>query len=144
MEFTIPPCFRPSLRAGPAISKKIRVLSFSNLLFFIAYAAYPTVGVQLDRYGRVTSSSASAHLGLFWREKTSSTRKTPTRHSAGKMYQRSPSKPIAIIPHSFLPNRAPQQRWKYSHRARICKPLAKHNHPKPPYTLTSGPSILLS
>ena len=28
--------------------KKIRVLSFSNLLFFIAYAAYPTVFVNVS------------------------------------------------------------------------------------------------
>ena len=38
------------------------------------------------------------HLGLFWREKKSSTRKSPTRRSTGKMYQRSPSE-LTMINH---------------------------------------------
>jgi hypothetical protein len=108
------------------------------------------VGVLLHGMGGLGKTSIVSRLWdrlpnfekVFWREKTSSTRKTPTRHSAGKMYQRSPSEPTALIPHSFLPNRA-SRRWKYSHRARILGPSAKQNQMEPPDTLASGPFVLL-
>ena len=48
-----------------------------------------------------TTPPTGCHLGHFWREKTSSTKNTPTGLSTAKMYQRSPSK-LTMINHLAL------------------------------------------
>ncbi len=88
------------------------------------------------------SPPPGAHLGIFWREKTSSTRKTLTRHSAGKMYQRSPSELTAINHLALFSHRA-MRRWEYSHNARSCQYFADQNLLGPPNTLTKWCSILV-
>ncbi len=61
--------------------------------FLYEICKYQIFSTHILLFGRGARSTTQGCIcnwtsrGLFWREKTSSTRKTPTRRSAGKMYQ---------------------------------------------------------